>query len=512
MKVRPASQARKSLALSLASAIVLSGCLSTTETQQQQADEEQHAAEQRAQTPATLLWQSEEELASDVLMLEDVVLSYTHDSGKLQLTARDLETGQLLWEKDARPGADPSGMSLALRTVTHNEIPTVAILEPIDAAHTRVAVINAQTGQTITSWADDYWGYRPAACDDTWCLEGINNPSYQDHTWRERQLNWDTGKWNLVDPATLQTPKLPDSRYLGEGLSSTSDRGPGEEQLVFAKDGQIKWQHPYEQIFDSRYSSDSGWQWKLLHDPSRTLIGSGSRAYAIASDSTYLLDWSKDFMTVGLSETTGEVLWRHPGSQADCSGALARWVFDERRTMILCQIDNALGTVSAESGGTREQNITGLAWRVTAIDTFTGREHWSHQMPELERYRELMEEERTIVSDNEHAYLPMSQGWSAVEISSGEIKEPAQVYDQIVLCAQARDSIKFEDPHHDEGQYVRIPVATEPCALDGLAPEQSPPTYGEFLRAGYENKDIVALSGPNGMLVYRMPKSPASAE
>ncbi|MCW4464589.1 hypothetical protein OK351_03585 [Glutamicibacter sp. MNS18] len=505
MAARQPSSSRKYLALSVGAALSLAACVSAADTERVEAEEHRIAAEQLGSTPATLLWQSTEELSSDALIVDELVLAYVHDRGTLRLLARELETGEERWQREARTGADPTGVRLQLETVTHNDAPTLAFLEPVGSEGTGVVVINALTGHAITSWGEDYWGSRPSSCDGSWCLDGINNPSFEEHTWRDLQLDWDTGRWDRLDPSELGTPRPEGSRIVGPGLSSTGERGPGEELLVFAKDGSIQWQHPYEEVFDSRYSTDSGWQWQGTADPERTLIGAGSRSHAVRSESTYLLDWSKDFMTVGLGEDTGDVLWRLPGGHPECGGAISDWVLDGRRSMVLCQFDSALGTVAEASGGTREQNITGLAWRAMAIDTWTGKELWSHPMPPLERFRELMAGQRRIVSDNDHAYLPMQDGWRAIEIASGTLKQPAEVYEPTVLCSVEREVFEFDDPHDEQGRHITLPAAIQPCDRETMEPVDSVPVYREFLRAGYGDQPHVALAGTEGLLVYRMP-------
>ena len=507
MKAYSPSSGRVALVLSLGSAMMLAGCVPGGETTPEDDGAASLAQQQLEESAATLLWQSEDEQASRVQVVEDLVLAYVREEEQLRVIARDLETGKQLWQRDARPGANPSGISFKLDSVRHQDRPTFAFLEPVRNNGTRIVVVDARTGETLISWGSDFWGHRPEACGGTWCVEGIDKPTRENHDWQELQLDWDSARWEKYDPADLPTPKPEDARYVGPGLSSTAQRGPGKEQLVFASDGAIQWERPYEEIFDTRYSSDSGWEWHEVKDPAHTLIGGGSRSYDIATEDTYVLDWAKDYMTVAVEAQTGKVLWKLAGAQANCGGALSEWVFDARRTVVLCKVERGLGSVSAASGGSREQNLTGLQWRAIAVDTWTGRELWSHALPDIKRTQQLLESETRIMPDTQHVVLPLEQGWQAMEIASGTVHQTSEVYDATVLCSLQREYVKLEDPHDEQGQYVRVPDAVQPCDRDSMEPSESAPSYGEFLRAGFDESKLVALSGHAGMLVYRMPES-----
>lgn len=488
-------------------ALILTSCTPTAPHDRRGAPTTQVAQNTAAPEPVQLLWHSEEALASDVVLTDEVAVAYVHEQQQLQLIARDLRTGELRWQKPARLGADPSGVSLKLQTVKHHDEVTLAFLEAVGELGTRVSVINPNTGDIMHQWGEDYWGMRPTVCAETWCVEGVVNPTAGSHQWQDHQLNWDTGHWPEYNPTELDVPRADDSRYLGLGLSSTTGRDRNQELLVFAKDGEFVWEHPFEEIFGPRFSSDSGWKWERFADPQRTLIGLGSRSYASSSESTYVLDWSTDFMTVALDEADGRVLWRKPGARADCSGALPEWVTDQRRTIILCQFESGLESVLAESEGKREINITGLAWHVSAVDTRTGKEHWSHPMPPLQRAQELLRGQRFLLTDHRYAYLPLEQGWRAVELSTGNILDPAEVYPDTVLCSVGRQAVKIAEPYKEDGSYVHVPPAVEPCTLNDLEPTTQLPDHAEFLRTGYGENEYLGLSGPNGMLLYRMPPS-----
>ncbi|WP_343832847.1 hypothetical protein [Glutamicibacter creatinolyticus] len=188
----------------------------------------------------------------------------------------------------------------------------------------------------------------------------------------------------LDSGATAQLPvPLPDedSRLLGHGLSATGQRGPNKEQLAYARDGKILWKQPYEKAFATEYSSDSGWTWTLASEPSDTLVGSGSRAHNQASSGTYLLDLASDYMSIGVDAASGTVLWRQPGAEAYCQGIFTDWVTDARRTVVLCAIDSGMSSILESDSDTRQSVLTGLKWRVTALDARTGAEQWSHGLP-----------------------------------------------------------------------------------------------------------------------------------
>ncbi|TLK49754.1 PQQ-binding-like beta-propeller repeat protein [Glutamicibacter sp. V16R2B1] len=494
------------LASALAGTLAFTGCVAGQDGGQPDRERQVAAQAERLAKPATKLWDSQDALLSQSLVVGQRVLAYTHEKNKLYLTARELHSGKLAWQRRAYPGNDPSGVPVGLDSVSIDGQDTVAVQIPDGQQGARLVVLNTDTGRQLApGWGEHYWGSRPQPCATSWCTEGTND-SVNRRGARQYRFDASGGSWAAVPPAQLPVP-LPDedSRLLGHGLSATGQRGPNKEQLAYARNGKILWKQPYEKAFATEYSSDSGWTWTLASEPSDTLIGSGSRAHNRASSGTYLLDLASDYMSIAVDAASGTVLWRQPGAEAYCQGIFTDWVTDARRTVVLCTIDSGMSSILESDSDTRQGVLTGLKWRVTALDACTGAEQWSHGLPELKRTRELIKPRARILSDTEHAILPLPQGWRAIEIATGNVRELGQVLGQSVLCTTARETLELPIPGDREPRYLNGEDAIHPCDRDTLKPGTVPPRYAEFVRTGHHQQQVVVLAGTQGMTAYRMP-------
>jgi len=306
----------------LAGTLAFTGCVTGQDGGQPDRERQAAAQAERLAKPATKLWDSQDALLSQSLVVGQRVLAYTHEKNKLYLTARELHSGKLAWQRRAYPGNDPSGVPVGLNSVSIGGQDTVAVQIPDGQQGARLVVLNTDTGRQLApGWGEHYWGSRPQPCATSWCTEGTND-SVNRHGARQYRFDASGGSWTAVLPAQLPVP-LPDedSRLLGHGLSATGQRGPNKEQLAYARDGKILWKQPYEKAFATEYSSDSGWTWTLASEPSDTLIGSGSRAHNQASSGTYLLDLASDYMSIGWTRPAARCCGASPGRKPTARGS-----------------------------------------------------------------------------------------------------------------------------------------------------------------------------------------------
>jgi len=125
-----------------------------------------------------------------------------------------------------------------------------------------------------------------------------------------------TGKWLPQNRMPPWTRPLTDT-----GLLDFGDR-PGNT-LGYWRDGALRWHVPASAAFPPGFSSDSGWAWHVFADQHvivGSLYGPATRVGSSHStrDVTYFVNLATTNATAGLSERTGEVLWRDRGSKFHC--------------------------------------------------------------------------------------------------------------------------------------------------------------------------------------------------
>ena len=277
--------------------------------------------------------------------------------------------------------------------------------------------------------------------------------------------------------------------------------------LSYARDGKILWSVPYEQVFDSYYSTDNGWEWTTFEEPQQIFVGHGSRMdyqYHPEGDD-YVQDWNKDAMMVGIDPATGKRRWAVPGADQDCSGIVETRQAQTRSTFVTCRFHQALVTVHPSTG--KRGALTGLEWDVAGIDAATGKERWAYDMPGYEKAVELAEANNRILGDQKYVIVPLASGFAAVDSSTGEKLELSHVLGDTVLCTSDRDSVEVRRiDGYEQTAYLGVPQTVQPCTRDTQKATKDLPLYAEFQRTGKDQQRIAVLPERTGMVAYRMPE------
>ena len=461
----------------------------------------------RSAQPVSLAWSSKENVVSEIQVEEQLglAIAYVERQRKLTLVARELADGSLRWKREASVGHNPGGMRMRLPVFEHNGSRMAAFVESVKGKSERLVVIDLATGKnTSASIEVDFMANRPVECDGTWCVEGDRKSGEPVNM----RYDMEKGRWKQLAGEDLPTPKEnPDDRFVGEGLSSSSQRGPGEELLSYARDGKILWSVPYEQVFDSYYSTDNGWEWTTFEEPQQIFVGHGSRIdyqYHPEGDA-YVQDWNKDAMMVGIDPDTGKRRWAVPGADQDCSGIVETRQAQTRSTFVTCRFHQALVTVQPSTG--KRGALTGLEWDVAGIDAATGKERWAYDMPGYEKAVELAEANNRILGDQKYVIVPLASGFAAVDSSTGEKLELSHVLGDTVLCTSDRDSVEVRRiDGYEQTAYLGVPQTVQPCTRDTQKATKDLPLYAEFQRTGKDQQRIAVLPERTGMVAYRMPE------
>jgi len=99
------------------------------------------------------------------------------------------------------------------------------------------------------------------------------------------------------------------------GLIDMGRRGP--EYMGEFRDGTLRWQIPLQQAFPDGFSTDNGWDFHLYQNPG-VYVGSLSSVPSVQGNEV-VFQTDQDTATAGISEATGDVMWRERGTMAYCS-------------------------------------------------------------------------------------------------------------------------------------------------------------------------------------------------
>lgn len=282
------------------------------------------------------------------------LLGIVVDGRRLLLIGIDPATGALLWQQAMSYGDATPAVAAAIVPLGEDR---VAYLRPYpddsDLAH--LVVADARTGRDLAVSPPHSFAAPPHPCANgkDVCAISHGNGAGREHPYRLVVAKDDyrqDGDALLLGVRALEVPDLLD----------VGDR-PGDT-LGWLRDGKIQWRTPVSAALPPAFSSGNGWVWQRFADQ-QVLVGSVFGP--VSSDGGgYRRDLPPSSATAGLSERTGEVLWRDTGSTLYCRvGAPQRAVRCRWR-----------GTVAIASGG--GPSLAGLQVTVEGFDPATGKTTW----------------------------------------------------------------------------------------------------------------------------------------
>jgi hypothetical protein len=136
--------------------------------------------------------------------------------------------------------------------------------------------------------------------------------------------------------------------------------------LGLIREGKLVWRVPASAAFPPGFSSDNGWSWRLFADQ-QVLVGS-IYGEPTTIDQAYIRDLARGAATAGFSASTGEVLWRDPGSSFQCP-------YGKTQYPVRCRA-RGISTYRLGAGSSFE----GLHVTVEGFDILTGKTTWSVPM------------------------------------------------------------------------------------------------------------------------------------
>jgi len=445
-------------------------------------------------TVAEPIWQSSEQLLSDVAIAGDVALAYVSTgNGNESLVARDLSTGSELWRDQTLPGINATGVAHRVATLEAGGDWSVAYLKKAGSGHrwATLAVVDARGGAAVHPSSEDQWiaSTRPSECGETFCLEGWLSGVDGKKAWQfdpeSNGLIESTG----ADAAYIEGNSLLIGQYVVAGVDED-----GIETLSYGRDGTYAWTRAYADVFGPGTSTGGGWAW-VSEKEGIPLIGVGfrytERDTSVPGTRHFELGNSR---TVALDPGSGATLWAHDrAARCQVGGEMF-----EAGVVVLCRFNS--GTGAFEWTGERGVDLRydDVDLDIIGVDPSDGSLRW----------------EATLGSDpanynEDHPWL--SSGTNPVVVKDGRvhiIDRQTGATERVPESATLVCTTVFDDPVE---LWAAIPEDERsdywnkfsmPCADDGTPYLDGHYSYGSLQAAGYDPTEPVVLAGPDGMIAF----------
>jgi hypothetical protein len=273
------------------------------------------------------------------------------------------------------------------------------------------------------------------------------------------------------------------------------DLGEGSgESLVLLRDGAARWLLPASAAFSPSFSSDHGWEWHLFSEPHVYVGILGGEPTEV--DGNPARDLATGVAMAGLSERTGQVLWRDVGSNFHDSLGDQRIPVRYRASGLLVFVDGR-PTV-------RDFHVT-----VEGFDVTTGGTTWSVPMGAA---RGLQPGQRAAVAGPHQILLDGPAGPVVLDYATGQVEPPApgatfwcrtRVWFDLSPPFRTTSSSWFGARHpwkyeRGGGEHAFV------CDADG-APASALPSIAATMAAGTRIGDHAIIATTDGYLGFRAP-------
>ena len=323
------------------------------------------------------------------------------DSRKLLLVGVDPATGHELWRQPLTPSMVSTGTIFHLQKLGDDR---VAYFRPTraDGCHAELVVADARTGRDIVKTPEAVFTSWATLCRNGKDLCTTSRPVVYGSVSSYR-MDVATGRYLEV---TAGIPHSADA--LIKDLLDLDD-GP-DRTLALLRDGKVAWRVRESSAFPLGPSGRKGFGWYLFADQ-HVLVGSVRGHGTPVGPKRFIWDLPTISASVGISEATGEVLWRDPGSDFKCRLGYMEYP-------VRCR---SRGTVIYDHGV--PTSLEGLDVTVEGFDVTTGKTTWSVPLGaatvlfDASVYRSVAGESEVV--------LPSSRGPIVLDLATGAV-EPAK--------------------------------------------------------------------------------------
>jgi hypothetical protein len=284
-----------------------------------------------------------------------MVVGIASDGKKLVIAGIDPATGTIRWRQPVTPGDITPGEGIHVTAIGDDR---VAYLRPTSAGpeFAQLVIADARTGEDLATSPPELFDAPPYACANGKDACAVSHAVLGGKV-RQYRLEVDTDSYVVESESFRNGTRLLESPH----LLDLGDRP--ENTLGWLRDGKLQWSIPASAAFPAGFSSDNGWTWHRFADQ-HVVVGS-LYGESVATGEVSLRDLASSAATVGLSETTGKVLWRDRGSSFHCR-------FDWRDRPVRCR---RRGRVSSQRGAAAV--FEDLDVTVEGFDPETGETTWS---------------------------------------------------------------------------------------------------------------------------------------
>ena len=236
-----------------------------------------------------------------------MVVGIAGDGAKLVVAGIDPATGTVRWLQPVTPGDVTPGVNIIVAAIGNDR---VAFFSPTStsSALARLVVVDARTGEELATSRPELFDAMPYACSNgkDACAVAHNASG---RVWQYR-LEVATNRYIKESESFRSGTRLLES----PSLLDLGDRP--ENTLGWLDGGKLRWSIRASAAFPAGFSSDRGWAWHRFADQG-VVVGS-LYGEPVSAREPFFYDLASCTATAGLSEATGQVLWRDRGSSLDC--------------------------------------------------------------------------------------------------------------------------------------------------------------------------------------------------
>jgi hypothetical protein len=325
------------------------GCGSTLESPAHRAPS--MAIDSSAASGLSLIWRNADlRPVGQPIAIGDVVVGIVAEDLKAFVVGIDPVSGKTLWRDAMTHSAIARGEPISILKVGDDKVAYLRLTHK-DSNLGNLVVVEARSGKELASAPTGRFPSPPIVCANGKDVCAISTLFYGSK--QQYRLDLSSGQY-IAENKLLP----PGARFLSAtGLVDLGDR-PGNT-LGLLRNGAVHWLTRVSAAFPSGYSSDYGWHW-TEYPNLHVLVGTVGRNNPTANGKYTVYDLGEVAMA-GLSERTGEVLWRDTGSQLDCHLSThdypvrcrtrgKSWFHTDRWTVHLADLDVTVEGFDPETG------------------------------------------------------------------------------------------------------------------------------------------------------------------
>jgi hypothetical protein len=396
---------------------------------------------------------------------------------ELLVVGLDPATGAKLWQQPTTPSRVTRGVVVRIEKVGDDKI---AYLRPTrdDGAHAELVVADARTGKDLARSPEAIFKGFPAACAGSTDL-CVTSRLSSNGVRRQYRLEIAGGR-HVAN--SVELPRGARPLYKAD-LHDLSDP---DRSLGLIRDGKLRWSKRTRAVFPRQGSSDNGWLWRLFRG---VFVGS-----AYGDPTREGSSWRRDTShaaTAGLSEATGELLWRDEGSRLDCL------YYEAEHVPVRCRI-RGIVTLRPDL----PPSVEGLAVAIEGFDPATGQTTWSMMLGAEARL--ATRDPPPPIAGPTHIVVAASTGPIVLDYASGETRVP--VPEEAFWCRTPTTyelAIPYRRPDGTEGYSRPGGALAFACDAQGQ-PAATMPALAATIAAGAHIGDHAVLATKGGYVGFKV--------